>query len=443
MSERKSTSIWIWILAIVAIILLFALGFVLGKSKSVSYSDIDNHVQSEVTKLLYEQDSILTKQVQKCVDTCPVNINVNLCRLDSCTKTEIKYLVSEASRENLSQYINAENNHLTWLAIIIAALVSIVGIGIPLFLNADMKRQIRDIQKKVEEAEKVKEATVQAKVDAEKANEEAKESEKSAKVSKLFAEALAEKDLDKQIELYSEILELDPNSAAALINRGVTYDNKGNHNQAIEDYDEAIRINPKYAEAYYNRGTAYLHKGNCDQAIKDYDEAIKLNPKDAEAFSNRGSTFVEKGNYDQAIKDYDEAIRLNPKSAELYANRGSAYSKKGDYDQAIKDLDEAIRLNPNIVGGYCNRGMTYSRKNKLKLAIDDFEKAVDLQPDENNNFNLDMGYIMQAAITFKEKKVIKKARDKAQEGLKKAEEAKDKDWVKIFQKFLDELPPED
>ena len=416
MSERKSTSIWIWILAIAAIILLFLLGFVLGKSKSVSYSDINDYVQSEVTKQLYEQDILLTKQVQKCVDTCPVNINVTLCQLDSCTKTEIKYLVSEASRENLGQYINEENNHLTLLAIIIAALVSIVGIGIPLFLNADMKRQIEEIKKKVEEAEKAKVATEQAKVDAEaakkdaeKANEEAKESEKAAKASKLFAEAFAEKDLDKKIKLYSDVLVLDPNDATAYNNRGGAYDDKGDHDQAIKDYNEAIRLNSKNALAYYNRGNAYRKKED----------------------------------YDQAIKDYDEAIELNNEFAEAYNNRGGIYDDKGEYDKAIKDFDVAIKLNPKVDVPYYNRGMVYSKKNKPDLAIDDFKKAVELQPDDINNFNLGMGYVLQTAIDFKERGVLKDARRKAQEGLKNSEEAKDDDWVKIFQKFLDELPPEE
>ena len=92
---------------------------------------------------------------------------------------------------------------------------------------------------------------------------------------------------------------------------------------------------------------------------------------------------------------------------------------------------------------YYNRGLAYSFINKLEPAIDNFKKAVELQPDDINNFGLEMGYVLQAAITFKERNVIKNARDKAQEGLKKAKEAKDKDWQKIFQKFLDELPPDE
>lgn len=367
----------IWILSISTAVLLVALGFLLGHNPC---SDIDNFVKGEVMKQLDERDSILTKQVQKYADTCTVNINVDLYQLDSCTETKIKYLVSEASRENLGQYINEENNHLTWLAIIIAALVSIVGIGIPLFINSDMKRQIEEIKKKVDEVEKAKVATVEAKdkaeaakQDAEKANEEAKESEKAAKASELFAQALAEKDLDKKIELYSKVLDLDSNSAEALNNRGCAYLNKGDNDQAIKDFNDAIKLNPNYSKAYYNRGIAFGKKGDDDEAIKNYDEAIRINPKDDSS--------------------------------------------------------------------YCNKGMAYSRKNDPKQAIENFMKAVELEPDEINTNNLELGYVLQSAKTFKGKKVFKMARSKAEEGLKKAEGGIE--WVEIFQKFLDKLPPEE
>jgi tetratricopeptide (TPR) repeat protein len=380
----------ILILSISTAVLLVALGFLLGHNPC---SDIDNFVKGEVMKQLDERDSILTKQVQKYADTCTVNINVELYQLDSCTETKIKYLVSEASRENLGQYINEENNHMTWLAIIIAALVSIVGIGIPV-INSDMKRQIDDIKKVVEDAskkaekakdkaEEAKDKAEAAKQDAEIFNEKAKESEKAAKASELFAKALAEKDLDKQIELFSEVLKLDSMNADALNNRGIAYKQKGDYNLAIKGYNEAIRLNPNYAEAYNNRGTAYS----------------------------------DKGNYDQAIKDYNQAIMLKPMYAAAYGNRGIAYSYNND----------------------------------MKPAIEDFKKAVELQHNDMNNINLEMAHIMQLTKNFKESDAVETARSKAQEGLKKAEEAKDKDWVKyyqkewkeIFQKFLDELPPEE
>ena len=77
--------------------------------------------------------------------------------------------------------------------------------------------------------------------------------------------------------------------ANAYSNRGVIYDDLGQHLQAIEDYDDAIRLNPGYANAYYNRGNAYADLGQHLQAIEDYDDAIRLNPELVLAYINRGN----------------------------------------------------------------------------------------------------------------------------------------------------------
>ena len=136
------------------------------------------------------------------------------------------------------------------------------------------------------------------------------------------------------------------NIAAAYINRGNAYDDKGEHDRAIEDYDKAIALNPKNANAYYNRGNAYYNMSEYDRAIKDYDNAIALDPKYADAYGNRGTSYRNKGEYDSAIADYDKSIALNPNDAIDYNNRGFAYEKLGNKQMAETDYQKALSLLP-------------------------------------------------------------------------------------------------
>jgi tetratricopeptide (TPR) repeat protein len=89
----------------------------------------------------------------------------------------------------------------------------------------------------------------------------------------------------------TRVLAHNPKDADIYYNRGNAYKNQKlqgvgpemwrDYDRAIADYSQAIRLDPKYAVAYINRGISYEAKGDNDRAIADYDQAIRLDPKDA------------------------------------------------------------------------------------------------------------------------------------------------------------------
>jgi tetratricopeptide (TPR) repeat protein len=64
------------------------------------------------------------------------------------------------------------------------------------------------------------------------------------------------------------------------------------------------------AEAYYNRGVVYDKKGQHDQAISDYSRALEINLKDALACFNRARAYYFKKEYDKAWEDIKKAQDL-------------------------------------------------------------------------------------------------------------------------------------
>jgi tetratricopeptide (TPR) repeat protein len=71
-------------------------------------------------------------------------------------------------------------------------------------------------------------------------------------------------------------------------------------------------VDPEDAKAYFDRGLVWQEKGEHDKAIADYTEYIRLRPKHPDTYSNRGAAWREKGEYDKANADFDEAFRLDP-----------------------------------------------------------------------------------------------------------------------------------
>jgi tetratricopeptide (TPR) repeat protein len=74
---------------------------------------------------------------------------------------------------------------------------------------------------------------------------------------------------------------VDADKPAAYTNRGWTYHQIGNYEQAIADYTESLRLESENASTYLNRSLAYEMKENVALAIADLERALELsdNPK--------------------------------------------------------------------------------------------------------------------------------------------------------------------
>jgi tetratricopeptide (TPR) repeat protein len=151
---------------------------------------------------------------------------------------------------------------------------------------------------------------------------------------------------------------------------------KHDYDRAIADYSEVIRIDPKTAVAYDNRGLSYFAKGDVDRAIADYSDAIRIDPKFANALVHRGNAYYGKTDHDRALADLSEALRIDPKLADACLHRANIYALRGDYPRAIADYNEAIRLDPLDPEPLTGRGLAYEKTAETAKARADFNAAL-------------------------------------------------------------------
>jgi tetratricopeptide (TPR) repeat protein len=171
-------------------------------------------------------------------------------------------------------------------------------------------------------------------------------------------------------------------STRSYIGQYVPEVNKVVFDKAISDLTQALKLDPNSTLAYRWRGVAYSEKEDYDHAIADHTQAIKLDPNFAKAYNRRGGAYREKKDYDRAIADCTQAIKLDPNYSSAYINRGLAYANKKDYDRAITDFTQAIKLDPNWAAAYGFRGATYAMKGDYDRAITDFTQAIKLDPND-------------------------------------------------------------
>ena len=119
-----------------------------------------------------------------------------------------------------------------------------------------------------------------------------------------------------------------------------------NHSRRIRvvreaDLDRAIELDPDQADAIVDRGMSYLAMGRHEDALADFDRAIELDAADAGTIALRGSTYAVMGRNDQALADFDRAIELDPTEDEFAAARTEICQLIGR-----SDTDDALPGNP-------------------------------------------------------------------------------------------------
>jgi tetratricopeptide (TPR) repeat protein len=73
-------------------------------------------------------------------------------------------------------------------------------------------------------------------------------------------------------------MELDPDDAWTLVDRGLTYPMMDREDDALADFSRAIELDPLGAMAYACRGLVCEAMGREEDAAADYSRAIELRP---------------------------------------------------------------------------------------------------------------------------------------------------------------------
>ena len=213
------------------------------------------------------------------------------------------------------------------------------------------------------------------------------EDSKEARAKEFFDLAYSSKDPLVQIELYKNVLEIQPNNVQALNNIGAAFNNAYTYNEAIKYLKKCIELRPNYALPYANLANSYNLSDDLDKAIEYANKAIAIDPNLDWSYSVKGNVLTKKGDLKAAEKTFNLAIELNPRSPEAYNTRGYFYEETGKFEEAEIDFIKSEKLGfPNKAMLYNNFAVLYRRKKEFNKAIEYLNKA----RKENPNFpNID------------------------------------------------------
>jgi len=238
-------------------------------------------------------------------------------------------------------------------------------------------------------------------------------------------------DYEEAIAMANKVLAKNPGDAEAHLIIGYCYDDQNLLDKALEEYKKVIELDPQNFYAFYYSGAIYFEQGNYKEAVPLF---LKANDN---AYSDEGKAYVGDylgrsyyylGEYAKSVEFYKKYTDYFPDDPIGHINLGDAYYSSGNNDKALEHYKKYLQLDPqgdyvsdvqsvvsSIQGGanlttamtaddYFDAGWNYEQGGNYEKAKESYFKALDIDPDHiyaHNNLgvlymNIDKDYAKAA-----------------------------------------------
>lgn len=243
---------------------------------------------------------------------------------------------------------------------------------------------------------------------------------------------------------------------------------------AAREYENQVKIQPQSAKAWSNLGVTRAMAGDCHEALPALDRAKSLDPKLFSPWLFSGSCDLTLHRDAKALRELETASRLNPQDANAWFLRSQAAGNLNKLDESLEAAVRALALDPGNAAAYYVAGQgglglaaqAYDRvyahgagdvfyqhlldgqrsaaQKAWPIAIDSYQSAQKANPDDpETDFSLgsaylEMGRYPEAEAAFEQ--CLKNAPGlvwaKLRLALALAEQSKRREAVKIIQSIV-------
>jgi tetratricopeptide (TPR) repeat protein len=153
------------------------------------------------------------------------------------------------------------------------------------------------------------------------------------------------------------------------------------YDTAVEKLQRVVRMDPGSARAWDNLGLSFDMLGEQAEAEKAFERAAELNRKlpspSAWTPHNYGCLLFRMQKFPQAEKSLREALGYDPRFAQAHYYLGRVLEKLGRNEEAITELKTAADLDSTLAEPLYSLGLLYRRLGRLdesKLALEQYKK---------------------------------------------------------------------
>lgn len=154
-----------------------------------------------------------------------------------------------------------------------------------------------------------------------------------------------------------------------LFNAAVHSEESGDKHKAIQLYEEILGLDPHYAAACINLGTLHFHLHQFGRAEEFYRRAVEADPSYVLAYFDLGNVLDEVGRLEESVAAYLEAIELAPRYGDAHYNLALAYERLSRPRAALRHWQTYIEIDNRGPWSDHARGQIRSILSREKLAI--------------------------------------------------------------------------
>jgi len=146
------------------------------------------------------------------------------------------------------------------------------------------------------------------------------------------------------LEDFRRALELEPNSDRHY-RYGLTLSSLRHYGEALPYLEKAVELEPNHAKAITERGMVRMELGRLELAGEDFDRAVRVDPNYQIAWLNRAAYHYRRQEWQESVTNADRAIELARDYAPAYKLRALAEKELGQIEKAVADLKQFLALN--------------------------------------------------------------------------------------------------
>ncbi len=183
--------------------------------------------------------------------------------------------------------------------------------------------------------------------------------------------------LEKAKTQYQLAIELDPELSLPHFQLGYLSAQQGQFEEAIPFYQKAIALYPNHTGAYYQLANAYFRMGKQDEGKRQLEKFREIKAKERFNLAERS---LKKGEIDEALTAFQRTLDMDAAFAPAYARLSAIALQQNDLETAAQYLQKALEIKPNFAAGHYQLGRIYHKQGEIEKAIESFESAFSLRP---------------------------------------------------------------
>lgn len=195
-----------------------------------------------------------------------------------------------------------------------------------------------------------------------------------------FLDRFTKESLEKAGELYTQVLEIDPDYPPALKGLAEILANQaglgfipmeGNVAKAWELVLKAAELDPNYADAWSGIGQMHqYYSGDLKAAAENLVRAVELGPNQATIIGDAGVLARNLGRTELAVELLERQVRLDPVSSTAHFLLARALLDTGRLDESIAEYDTVLDLSPDQLTAWFWRGAALLMKGEHEAALE-------------------------------------------------------------------------